>query len=354
MRDRIVNGAAVRAFFIGSVLFCVFYFSTWKHEKHVQRAFYYWENDAELTPEEDVILKNTKTNKLYVKFFEVEANPVLGAAPISKVALDLNGEEKYSLIEIVPTVFIRNEVFKTLTDGDLEELADNIVHLIRKKFKEHFGASPELQEIQIDCDWTISTKDKYHAFLKILKSKIDWQLSATLRLYPYKFPDKMGVLPVDRAMLMCYNLLPPLETKNGNSILEIGELEKYLDGAEYYPVPLDVALPVFTNSLVYKNNQFAGIVHLTKKQLKGKIVPIDKFWYLVTADTLIDNVRLEKGDKIKLERVTMQQLDQAIESITSYVTLPDQFTLSLFYLNNKQLEDYDLQEINRLYSAFSR
>ena len=66
------------------------------------------------------------------------------------------------------------------------------------------------QEIQIDCDWTKSTKDKYFYLLKKIKELSKKEISCTLRLYPYKYPEIMGVPPVDKAMLMCYNLIKPL------------------------------------------------------------------------------------------------------------------------------------------------
>ncbi|MBK7469002.1 MAG: hypothetical protein IPJ43_20660 [Saprospiraceae bacterium] len=67
----------------------------------------------------------------------------------------------------------------------------------------------------------IKIERKLFLFPTKLKSISDKEISATLRLYPYKYTDNMGVPPVDKVMLMCYNLLNPLENLKQNSILDL-------------------------------------------------------------------------------------------------------------------------------------
>ena len=62
-------------------------------------------------------------------------------------------------VTIVPTIFIKNEIFKFNDEKSLDLLADNIVFLTEKYIQE--APIRNSDEIQIDCDWTKSTKEKY-------------------------------------------------------------------------------------------------------------------------------------------------------------------------------------------------
>ena len=314
---------------------------------------YFWESGREtLTPKELNFLTSHQTQKMYVKFFEIEKNNT-NAVPISKSLLNLKGSELNEM-EIVPTVYIQNEVFKSYSEREIEELAENVYYLITKKFKEQFSDDETtLKEIQMDCDWTISTRENYFAFLKKLKEKGNFVLSATLRLYPYKFPDQMGVLPVDRAMLMCYNLISPMDAGTRNSILDLPELEKYLVGAKKYPIPLDLALPIYSAALIVQNNRFVGIHYFDIESLK-KHLQVDKEpWYYSKMDTVLNNFYLRKGDKVKLESISASRIQEALKIIRKNVTFKQGMTLSLFHLQDNQIQQFNYEEVSRFYSIVS-
>lgn len=340
----------VLLFTAGSVgAFCVF-----KSKNVVPiKAMYFWESGREsLTKAELDFLFVHQTQKMYVKFFEIE-NDHANAVPISKSVLNIK-EANLTKIEIVPTVYIKNEVFKNYSEREIEELAENVYFLITKKFKEQFSTdNSKLNEIQIDCDWTISTQKNYFSFLEKFKSKGKFVLSATLRLYPYKFPDKMGVLPADRAMLMCYNLISPMETGSRNSILDLTELGKYLVGADEYPVPLDLALPIYSAALVVQNNQFVGIHYFNNESLKKSFVLAKEPWYFSKVDTVINNFYLRKGDKVKLETISAERIREALKVIRKNVTFKHGMTLSLFHLQENQVQQYSYEEVSAFYRSLS-
>lgn len=323
---------------------------------HVERAFYYWKNTSwGLSGKEDTLLKSVGVKKLYVKFFEVEKDDVFGSAPTAKTGFHLY--EADSSITVVPVVYIRNEVFKKCTKGSLDTLAGNVDFLIAKYTNDRFhnsndGSAMDIAEYQMDCDWTPSTKDNYFYFLKKLKALSGKKLSCTLRLYPYKYPDKMGVPPVDSAMLMCYNLIHPLDDKKKNSILDIDELESYLDTDNKYPLHLDIALPVYSWMQVFQNNKFSAILYsstMTGKNFKK----IDNLWYQAVKDTVIDEVFIRKGDRIKHEGVTKETLEEAITAIKKNVPFDKTITISLFHLDEQQLKSYSHEEFSRIYTAFT-
>ena len=319
-----------------------------------QKAIYFWESGREsLSKNEMNFIDEHALQKMYVKFFEVEDDRTYSVVPISKTQLNFIESEKKSL-EIVPTIYIKNEVFKNCSERKCEEMADNIHYLITKKFSEQFSNDPKrLKEIQIDCDWTISTQDWYFRFLKLFKNRGKFTLSATLRLYPYKFPDKMGVLPVDRAMLMCYNLISPLDAGSRNSILDLQELEKYVNGADPYPIPLDLALPIYSSALIVQNDHFTGIHYGNIEQLKRSLSLEKEPWYLSRVDTVLANVYLRKGDKVKLETISSERIREALKVIRKNITFKQGMTLSLFHLQDNQIQQLSYAEVSSFYRTLS-
>lgn len=317
----------------------------------VERAFYMWENTkTELTEYEQRSLELLEVKKLYLKLFEVEKNDVYGIFPTAKSQLYQHGIEKGNF-QIVPTIYVRNEVFKKVNSKELEEFVSNLDFLVGKKMSEKFPGN-QLQEIQVDCDWTESTQKSYFEFLRLLKKRTGLKISATLRLYAYKFPDKMGVLPVDRAMLMCYNLLSVHQQETKNAILDMEELEKYLVGAAKYPVPLDIALPVYSAMHVYRNNTYTTTLY-NDGQLGDDVLDHTKgLWYRVNKDVPLQTLFLRQGDKVKYEKISPELLEKAIRLIRSRVSLERNFTLSLFQLNSYELKQHTYEKLASYYQLF--
>ena len=167
----------------------------------------------------------------------------------------------------------------------------------------------------------------------------------------------MGVPPVDRATLMCYNLIKPFSEKNKNSILDISELKKYLNKFREYPIHLDVALPVFSWSHVYQNNQFSGLINLNSKEVLSFAKQTKPLWYEVTKDTTIysnNRFYFRVGDQIKCEEVTSEILEEAITVIKQSVVFDENVTVTLFNLDETTFNHFNHAEINNLYSSFTK
>ena len=209
------------------------------------------------------------------------------------------------------------------------------------------------KEIQMDCDWTPKSRDKYFYFLRKLKAKAETQVSCTLRLYPYKYPVKMGVPPVDKAMLMCYNLVNPLESETTNSILDTGELSKYLDKKREYPLHIDIALPVFSWMQVYQNKRFRGLIYPGDNSVKKILKQVKPLWYEVTKDTLLDDHYLRIGDLVKYEEITPQKINAAIKIIKENVALEKTITVALYHLDEKELNNFTNETLTGFYTSFS-
>lgn len=323
----------------------------------VEPAFYMWSSGGYYDVREAV--EEMNVHKFYHKVFEVDYNEVRGNFPIAK-----NNPSQYDFEkgtnEIIPTVFVKNEVLKHNDHKSLDELADNIVYLISKYIDPLIVENKEKEkiiynEIQIDCDWTKSTKDNYFYLLRKIKELSKKKISCTLRLYPYAYPEIMGVPPVDRVMLMCYNLISPLDNPNKNSILDVAELEKYLKGKKKYPLKLDVALPVFSWTQLYQNNRFSALLNLTSKDIETVSEKTDEFWYTITKDTTINwDLKLRMGDRIKCEEVQLADLKKAVALIKKHVPLDGNVTISLFDLQSSVFKKYSHEELSDLYTSFSK
>lgn len=356
---------AIRA---ASFLILLVLFIGHKQRPHLVKGFYYWKNNSSaLEFAETSTLRELQVGKLYVKFFEVDRDPDYGDIPIAKTQLRIadysapgmcEGDTALSKVmnglEIIPTVFVKNEVLRSSSKNSLDSLADNISFLVNKYFREKIGnPSIAYNELQIDCDWTIKTKENYFYLLRAIKRESGKRLSCTLRLYPYKYPETMGVPPVDKVTLMCYNLLSPLKNPGKNSILDNAELESYLAGAAKYPLHLDIALPVFSWAQVYRQDEFTGMINPNETNLVHFVKTVDSLWYELVQDVEIGNHYLREGDRVKWEKITEKDLRNAIAIITKYVEIEDNATITFFHLDEANLKSYDDETLNGLYSDFA-
>lgn len=332
--------------------FSAVFFSCSHKAEHVEKAFYYWKsNEWELTKGEDSVIKAINPEKLYVKFFEVSHDEMMDNIPIAKSQLSNYNLESLNGT-IIPTVYLANDVFLKSSERELDSLVNNVDFLISKYCLERFDIIKP-KEIQMDCDWTPKSRDKYFYFLQKLKVKAKTQVSCTLRLYPYKYPDKMGVPPVDKVMLMCYNLVNPLESENANSILDTDELSKYLDRKRDYPLHVDVALPIFSWMQIYQNKRFRGLLYPGNNSVKKILKQVKPLWYEVTKDTLVDNHYLRQGDLVKYEEITPEKINTAIKIIKENVVLDKTITVALYHLDEKELNNFPYETLTGFYTSFS-
>jgi len=270
----------------------------------VSHGFYFWKSSFD--ERSDSILTSNKVDVVYHRLFDLE-----WAGESVMPTNDLYSSYYPNLSrprQFIPVIYIENEVFMKLSEKESVALADKIYHRIRmyfyaQSYQESFGDydyqeySPEVQidfdtsqkkrldideqvnmamkkftELQLDCDWTPKTKQKYFKFLEACKKRFPNQdISCTIRLYPYKYQTEMGVPPVDRGMLMCYNINDVRTRGKNNSIFDLQEAMRYLSENITYPIPLDYALPMFSWVAIYENDKLAGL--MDKAELQWDIYP---------------------------------------------------------------------------------
>lgn len=246
-----------RSITIGAV--CLLLFGTCgggADEPPVEKAAYYhWQTQLGLDSVAVAKMIAADAERLYVKYFDVDWD-VANQRAVPLAVLEVQAWPEG--VDIVPTVFLTNRTFEALPLTDVAALAAQVW----SKIATLLPPAP-ITEIQMDCDWTRTTRDAYFAFLHALQQRLPAgvALSATIRLHQYRYPDQTGIPPVDRGMLMFYNMGRLEDPEEPNSILNMAAAQPYLQDAPAYPMPLDVALPVFRWGILYRDGQLIKLIH---------------------------------------------------------------------------------------------
>ena len=326
-----------------------------------QPAFYHWQTRLQLTGHEQCYLDSLGVTKLYVKFFDVDWDDISGqAVPHAAVEMDTTGLED---LEIVPTVFITNRTFLNLKPEEIPILADRIFEKITTLAQPLQSSHPSiLQSFQFDCDWTSETRDPFFILLEHFrevagKSSLiphSLSLSATIRLHQFRYFDKTGVPPVDRGMLMCYNM-GDLETwETENSILDPTLAKKYMIDGIRYPVPLDIALPLFHWGVLFRDGQLIKLINgLGEEDLQDpmRFMKIAPNRFQVRVSTYLQGYYLYEGDQLRLESVDADQLEVMVAYYNKLYKQPD-LTVAFYHLDTGVIQSFPAGKLEKVLKHF--
>ncbi len=312
------------------------------NSKH-EISFYYWKQDFNLNQSQKAILEFNQVKKLYVKFFDVTWDSRENKAkPISKIDFKI----PVGKFNIIPCIFIENHVFK---QDQSPEIASKVYELIRKIAKTNKFT---IQEIQIDCDWTDATQKAYFSFLTQLKqiSQNKQIITSTLRLHQFKHPKKTGVPPVEKAVLMCYNMGKIDNQKTANSIISEAELKKYIFESDPYPLPLDLALPSYHWGLIYRLGKLTLIVNdIDRNSLKSfAFSKLGENKFRADSNFYYDNTYFCKNDILRIEESGPSTLLKCAEILGKS---NHQFNDIIFYhISSNSISNYEKNFFSNLTS----
>ena len=300
-------------------------------------GFYYWRSKLNLTKNEQQLLNNSKASNLYTRFFDVvkQDNQFLEVGVIS---IDKN----FSINKkIVPVIFITNETWFNIKSNEIEFLANQINdHINRIKSNHKLDLA---NEIQIDSDWTISTKDDYFKFLQTLKKVSKKNVTCTLRLHQVKDKLQTGIPPVEKMYLMCYATSSPLENQQQNSILDVKTLKSYLKHIDDYPVKLHVALPIYSWGIVTNHVGNKKLINaLTAEELmqNKNFRKINEHNFEVLKDDFYFGMYLSKGFKIKVEEIPEKDILESIKFINEKLKYKP--LLIYYHLDERFTKNYNI------------
>lgn len=261
-------------------------FTLKKENRNFNFSYYFWENRYNL--EQDT------NDKLYIKVLDIKYS--------NKLEIIETNFIKSAPKDFIPVVFITN---KTLQNLDYKVISDQIINLV-KKFN--------FNEIQIDCDWSDSTKNNYFLLLKELKNNLNKNISATIRLHQIKYFNKTGVPPVDYGVLMYYNMssLGDFDTKN--YILDNNEAKKYHYNFENYPLKLKLALPLYSQAVQFRDKKAINLFENVEQiDFNEEFEKLDKNKYKVLKSHYFKGKYIYEGDILRFENVNEKELKIAFD-----------------------------------------
>lgn len=306
-------------------------------EPDERRGFYYWRTILEWTDEDTQFLRETGAARIYVRVFDVDIENGR-AVPVSPLVI-----RNRPPVKLVPVVFIQPSVFSRLSEDSVLDLAENV----RRKA---FEAAGTADEIQIDYDWTPSTRDVYFLFLRTLRRRLTSEtvLSATIRLHQVKFRERTGVPPVDRGALMVYGTGRPSDPDAENSILDLRAAAAYLKNQPRYSIPLDAALPVYSWAVLFRGRSFRRLLGEVRT-LPGAGFSREGSIYCAESNAAWQEYRLSPGDCVRIE-IADPSLATKTEDLVLPLLGPDSRVLLFHY--SQGLKDYGAADIRRVFDIF--
>ncbi|NLR60850.1 hypothetical protein HGH93_22295 [Chitinophaga polysaccharea] len=321
--------------------------------RKITPAFYYWKqtwtgNSLELQYAEQLPAK-----RLYIKLFDVDIDEVT-RAPIP-VAIFKQAAPFPANTDIIPVVFLMNEVWAH-PDPQLASKVSKLMAQLCDSLP-----AGRIPEVQLDCDWTQTSREAYFSFIKQIRQTPFFQhrrVSATIRMYQVKYKVRAGIPPVDRGLLMCYNMGDLRKPGSHNSILDLETMASYLGEQRVanYPLPLDVALPLFSWSVLFRNDTgYVGILRsVGERELQNTrlFAPGKKQLYTVQQDTLLNGYPLRKGNVIRRESVDKSSLEGAARMVARQLTTGDPAVI-FYHLDSVTLKNYPLDELQKITRIFN-
>lgn len=299
-------------------------------------SFYYWKTQFTLNDYEKGILYKHDVKSLYVRYFDIDFTPEdKEPVPVSPIKPDSSIRQ----YQVIPVIFIRNRTFERLTADNIPMLVKNVAFLVNLINQ---SQSIRPTQIQFDCDWTERTRDKFFEFIKQYRAHNNQIISATIRLHQVKYKEITGVPPVDYGVLMYYNM-GAINGDNNNSIYEKSIADKYNSYIRSYPLPLDVALPVFSWGLTIRDGKVVELlnkINFTQFENDSNFIKADSDRYQVKHACFKSGYYFKENDQIKQEHVPAGDLQDITNQINKYTN--HKIGKLIFYdLDSTNLVQYD-------------
>jgi hypothetical protein len=333
----------IRRFFVGLLFFLLI--SCGKNEKPIV-AFYYWKTIFKLSPAEKEVLRDNKVSKLYIRYFDIGLHPeTQDPIPMSPIRF----QENAANFDIVPVVFIQNKVM-SLPRLNIDDLAQKTIRLVEEMNAKNKIA---VQEIQIDCDWTLKSKDNYLRFIEQFKKLSKKKLSATIRLHQVKYFKKTKIPNVDSGVLMYYNM-GTIANDSLNSIYSKKVAERYLKSLKKYPLHLDFALPIYSWAVHIREQKVIGLrskLNVNELKKDANFEKIGTIFFKVKKSNYKNGVFYEENDLLKIEAISSEDLIEMGNDLdNNLVHAPREI---IFYdLDEFNIKNYEKNIFKQVISCF--
>jgi hypothetical protein len=334
----------------GIILLLIFSASC-KRNSTATTAFYYWKTGFQLNSRQAALLQQTALNRIYIRFFDVNWNKEQHRACPNAV---VQFSQPLSGLHITPVIYIANKTFENSSDTAIDSLAIHCNTLMNRLAEEQ---SITYTQVQVDCDWSLTTRDKYFSFLSAFKKLNRHQLQATIRLHQVKYKARTGIPPVDRGVLMFYNMGKlNADLRQRNSIYNEADAGKYVSYLKAYPLQLDIALPLFSWSVQLRDNKVIQVYgKIGRPQLNN---PADfetvagENNYRAKRSFFLAGIYVKQNDVFKLEETTANSLDMAAKQLTENLPKQQNRTIIYYELANIDLSEFKAETIQQVSDRF--
>ncbi|WP_419677634.1 hypothetical protein ACN2EN_08255 [Aliarcobacter lanthieri] len=299
-----------------SFIFIIAFFIFFKEKQNLNTSFYFWDSNYQ---------EEITNEKMYIKILDIKYSTKLEIIKTNFIQSPPK--------DFVPVIFITN---KTLQKVDYKELSNTILGLL-KSFNFNFN------EIQIDCDWSDSSRSNFFLFLEDIKKNINKTISATIRLHQIKYFSKTGVPPVDYGVLMYYNMsnLGDFETKN--YVLDNEIARKYHYNFDIYPLKLKLALPLYSQAIQFRDekaiNLFEGV---NIEDFSENFEQINENKYRVLNSHYFKGKYIYKNDILRFENVNEDELKIALND---FLKLSKNHFNEIIFYTYKYKNRYNLKKL---------
>ena len=215
------------------------------------RSVYYWSTKLNMDSVKTAFMRNYDISRMYIRYFDVVADQSGRAVPNATLKFATDVPQG---IDIVPTVFVMPECLRQ----DRSRLASLIVKRVVQMNETNDVYN--VKEIQIDCDWTQSTRQLYAEFMQAMMRECHsrhLKLSSTIRLHQLAQTPP----PADRGVLMMYNTGDATDIRCHKPILDMHDAAPYLPRLNDYKLKLSTAYPIFTWRILFRGGRFVGFIH---------------------------------------------------------------------------------------------
>jgi len=278
------------------------------------RSAYYWSTTLNIDSQKADFIKRHGLSRLYVRYFDVVQGDDGRPTPNATLHFQTGVPDS---VEVIPTVFIVNDCMR----GDTTGLARKILDRVMQMSETHDVKG--VKEVQMDCDWTLTTRCAFYGFLSTMRRMCHergLKLSATVRFHQLSQPPP----PTDRGVLMVYNTGDFTRLDCQKPILDIADVRPYLRHLAHYELPLAQAYPVYSWRLLFRDTRFVGIMHTD------------------------DELPVLPGDSIVTRQPCMEDLLAAQKAVDDRLTVAE-WEVIIFDLSNQNILHFNSSEYEKIF-----
>ena len=216
-----------------------------------RRAVYYWSTVLDVDSAKQQFISRHDISRIYIRYFDVVPGDDGAPQPNATLRFKTGVPEG---VEPVPTVYVVNECMAGDTAGLARRIFDRVMQMSET------NDVKGVREIQIDCDWTRRTRDRYFSFLRTFGSLAGQKgvsVSATIRLHQLVESPP----PVSRGVLMMYNTGDFTDLACEKPILDMHDAAPYLRHLDDYDLELAAAYPIYAWRILFRGGRYVGIMH---------------------------------------------------------------------------------------------